>query len=368
MNLLQRFAAATMLLAATATMVSAQTVSAQNSGKNDSVDYAPGVHTVAGTLPLDTQYTLAVSAPTQLNKKGEEALPSGIRAELRINVASYPEGSTSSAALALVSVDPSALVFHALGQTLTTTVRVTASVNTAPGDYMYNIQAVGDEGMGWGNSSATLTVTVSDPVVKDTTPPDVTITSPTADQGFTFCTGGTTVPVTISAVDAQSLVTAVGFWVNVTPFSVNPVAPANTVVATGQFVAPAVGGYEIGAWATSAGGTGESPAVGVSINYAMSWLPPLSLGRTVNGALAIKFAARDCQGKFVADSSVRVEVWEGTVQRLSADYGDGSDAVRINEVDEHYIANFHPPSGNHTYTVKVFFNGFEQTSTTFTTR
>ena len=45
MRNLVRFAAATMLLASTATMASAQTVSAQNSGQNDSVDYAPRVHT-----------------------------------------------------------------------------------------------------------------------------------------------------------------------------------------------------------------------------------------------------------------------------------------------------------------------------------
>ena len=116
MKLLQRFAGATMLLALTATMASAQLVSAQNSGQNDSVDYAPRVHTVAGTLPLDSQYTLAVSAPTQLNNKGEEALPNGIPAELRVNVASYPEGSTPAAALALVSFDPPSMVFYALGE------------------------------------------------------------------------------------------------------------------------------------------------------------------------------------------------------------------------------------------------------------
>jgi hypothetical protein len=67
-----------MLLASSATMASAQMVSAQNSGNNDSVDYAPRVHTVAGTLALDAQYTLAVSAPTQLNKQGEAGLGRGV--------------------------------------------------------------------------------------------------------------------------------------------------------------------------------------------------------------------------------------------------------------------------------------------------
>ena len=363
MKTLVRFSAMIILLASSASMASAQ-----NSGQNDSVDYAPRVHTVAATLPLDTQYTLAVSAPTQLNKNGEEALQNGIRAELRVNAASYPEGSSPAEALALVSVYHNSMTFYALGETHSTTVRVAALAGTTPGDYMYTIQAVGPQGLGWGNSGHTLTVTVSEPVVLDTTPPDVTITSPTAGLGFTFCTGGTTVPVTISAVDAQSPVTAVGFTVNGASFSVNSFAPANTVAAEGQFVAPAVGAYQLRAWATSAGGTGHSPVVGISVNYAMSWLPPLSLGRTVNGAVAIKFAARDCQGKFVADSSVRVEVWEGTVQRFAAVHGDGSDAVRLQEADEHYIANFHPSSGSHIYTVKVFFNGFQQATTNFTTR
>ena len=118
-------------------------------------------------------------------------------------------------------------------------------------------------------------------------PPDVTITSPAAGLKSTFCTGGTAVPVTISAVDPQSPVTVVWFAVNGTGFTVNPFAPANTVGGEGRFVAPVVGAYEIVAWATSAGGTGESPKVGVSVNYAMSWLPRVSLGRTINGALPI---------------------------------------------------------------------------------
>ena len=71
-------------------------------------------------------------------------------------------------------------------------------------------------------------------------PPDVTITSPAAGLKSTFCTGGTAVPVTISAVDPQSPVTVVWFAVNGTGFTVNPFAPANTVGGEGQFVAPVV--------------------------------------------------------------------------------------------------------------------------------
>ena len=352
-----RFAAATLLLASSATIASAQ-----GSGKNDSVDYTPHAHAIAGILPVDQSYTLAVAAPTQLNEKGLAALENGLIATLRINVESYPEGSSEAEAAALVSLDDWSMTFYALGETHQTTVHVVASVNTTPGDYQYTIQAVGPTGLGWGIANHALNLTVSQPVVLDTTPPDVRITSPTDKQAFDFCSAGTKVPVTISAVDPESVVTAIGGTVNGTPFTVQPFTPANVVLASGEIVAPVVGVYTLGAWATSAGGTGTAPTVEISVNYKMSWLPPLSLGRTMHGAIAIKFAARDCNGAFVADTSVRVEVWEANALRFTAVYGDGSDSVRIE--NSQYITNFNPPAGNHTYTVKVFFNNYLQATTT----
>lgn len=108
--------------------------------------------------------------------------------------------------------------------------------------------------------------------------------------------------------------------------------------------------------------------VNVSVNYAMSWLPPLSLGKVISGALPIKFAARDCTGAFVADDRVSVEVSEGSVRRFVATFGEGSEAVRIDEVKGEYITNFNPASGVHNYTVKVLFGGLEQASKDFTTK
>jgi hypothetical protein len=269
-----------------------------------------------------------------------------------------------------VSLDDWSMTFYALGEKHPTTVRVVASQNTTPGDYEYNIQAVGPTGLGWGVSNHKLTVTVSQPVEKDMTPPDVNITSPVEGQAFTFCLAGTKVPVTISAVDAQSMVAAVGGWVNGKPFSVNPFNPANVVLATGEFTAAGVGAYTLGAWATSPGGTGTAPEVGVSVNYTMSWLPPFSPGRTFNGdAVAIKFAAHDCLGAFVADTTVRVEVWEASTLRFTAFYGTGVYAVRIDDDHTHYITNFHrPDKSSHTYTALVLFNGYMQASLNFTVK
>jgi hypothetical protein len=342
---------------------------AQSSNGNDSVDYAPKTQNLAGTFPFERQYTLDITSPSSLNKQGNEDIAAGITAYLRVNVVDFPDASNEAAAAALVTLDDQFMVFTALAQTHQTTVRVHAANSTIPGDYVFTIQADGPNGIGWGNASHTLTVTVSEPVLSDTTPPAVVITSPEEGQVFTFCSTGTVVPVTISANDAESLVTSVWAEANGKSFPVSFAGgPSNNVVANGNFTAMGIGSYSFQAWAQSTGGTGESVPVNVSVNYAMSWLPPLSLGKVISGALSIKFAARDCTGAFVADNRVRVEVLEGGISRFVATFGDGSDAVRIDEVQGQYITNFKPASGVHTYTVKVSFAGFEQASKDFTTK
>lgn len=63
-----------------------------------------------------------------------------------------------------------------------------------------------------------------------------------------------------------------------------------------------------------------------------------------------------------------VEVFEGNVSKLVATFGEGSDSVRIDEWQGQYVTSFTPEPGVHTYTVVVFFDGFEQASRNFTTR
>lgn len=362
MKTITRVAASLTLLVTFAAAAAAQ------SNGNDAVNYAPKTQNLAGTYPFDRSYTLDITSPSSLNDKGDKAIADGITADLRVTVDDFPAGSSDAAAAALVTLADQSLVFTALAQTRQTTVNVHVTASAVPGDYAFTIHADGPNGIGWGNAGHTLTVTVSEPVPSDTTPPTVVITSPTDGQAFTFCSNGTVVPVTISATDPESLVTSVWAKASNVPFAVSFPAASNNVVATGSFTATAIGSYPIQAWAQSAGGTGESAVVNVSVNYAMSWLPPLSLGKVISGALAIKFSARDCNGAFVADNRVSVEVWEGTVRQFVANFGDGSDAVRIDEVQGQYIANFNPPSGVHAYTVKVLFGGFEQASKNFSTK
>ena len=346
----------------------AAAAAAQSSNGNDSVDYTPKTQNLAGTFPFERQYTLDITSPSSLNKQGNKDIVAGIIANLRVNVVDFPDASNEAAAAALVTLDDQSMFFNALAQTRRTTVRVHVADSTIPGDYVFTIQADGPSGIGWGNASHTLNVTVSAPVLSDTTPPAVVITSPKDGDKFTFCSAGTVVPVTISAIDAESLVTSVSATANNVPFAVSFPGASNNVVANGNFTGLGIGSYALQAFAHSAGGDGQSEVVNVSVNYAMSWLPPLSLGKVISGALSIKFSARDCNGAFVADNRVSVEVWEGTVRQFVATFGDGSDAVRIDEVQGQYITNFKAASGAHNYTVKVLFGGFEQASKDFTTK
>jgi len=347
----------------------AAAASAQSSNGNDSVDYAPKSQKLAGTFPFDRSYTLNITSPSSLNDKGDKDIADGITANLRVIVVDFPDASNEAAAAALVTLADQFMVFSKLAETHQTTVSLHVGSSTTPGDYVFTIQTDGPNGIGWGNSGHTLTVTVSEPVSSDTTVPTVVIESPRNAQAFTFCSTGTIVPVTISATDAESLVTSVWAKASNVPFAVSFPAASNNVVATGSFTASGIGSYPLQAWGRSTGGTGESAVVNVSVNYEMSWLPPLSLGKVISGGtLPIKFTARDCNGAFVADERVSVEVFENGSSKFVANFGDGSEAVRIDEVQGQYITNFKPASGVHTYTVKVFFGGFEQASKSFTTK
>ena len=64
----------------------AAAASAQSSNGNDSVDYAPKTQNLAGTFPFDRSYTLDITSPSSLNKKGDKDIAAGITANLRVNV------------------------------------------------------------------------------------------------------------------------------------------------------------------------------------------------------------------------------------------------------------------------------------------
>ena len=184
-----------------------------------------------------------------------------------------------------------------------------------------------------------------------------------------FCTAGVAVPIEVSASDAESEVTSVAADVNGTNVPLSYTA-GNNVIATGSYTAGGIGVYTVNASATSAGGTGTASEVSFLVKYNTLWLPPLALGKTSKGGstIPIKLTARDCEGGFVHDESVKIAVYEGSVEKFVAVFGEGSDFVRIDDLDGHYITNFQTAAGQHTYTVKVYFNDVLHASLNFSVR
>jgi hypothetical protein len=335
------------------------------------VTYSPSSKTVAGTLPVTQTYTVAITSPSALNGSGLAVLSAGLVVPVTVSVTDFPDGSSAAAALALVSVSPAWVTFSTLSETHNVTVTITAAAGTPSGDYAYTIQANPVVSVpSWGNGGTTLSLELTTPVVTDTTPPNVTITSPVNAQAFAFCSAGNAIPVAIDAVDPESFVTAVNATVNGSAVALSSFTPANNVSVSGTYSATDIGSYTVSATATSAGGTSAPKTATFTVNYTLTFLPPLSLGKTAKGGstIPIKFSARDCTGAFVADERVSVKVYEGTTLVFTAVFGEGSDSVRIDPVAEQYITNFQTSAGAHTYTAKVLFNGFEQQSINFSVR
>jgi hypothetical protein len=345
--------------------IAASAAQAQNSAS-----YSPSAHSIAGTIAFTDTYALQVTSPANLNANGTTRINgAGIETEMRVTALSWPDGSSAAAAEALVSFSVPTLLFTALNQAQSVNVTFTATGSTIPGDYSYAIQAAPPGGLGWGVGNHTLNVEVSEPTAVDLTPPNVSITAPIDGTSLVFCAAGVAVPVTVTAIDAESVVTSVAADVNGSPLVLS-FAAGHNVTATGSFTASGVGVYSVNASATSAGGTGNASQVSVTVQYNTIWLPPLALGKTGKGGstVPVKVTARDCTGAFVHDESVRITVHEGAALKLDALFGESADSVRIDDIDGHYITNFQTESGPHTYTVNVYFNGLLHTSRNFSVR
>jgi hypothetical protein len=283
---------------------------------------------------------------------GQTTLSAGVTVKATVQSTSAPLGVSAAQAEALISFNPTNHEYHALSQTKDFLVKVTIGSATVPGDYSFTIQ--GDptpQPNGWGISSHTLSFTVSIPTETDTTPPTVVI----ADIGspITFCSGGTPVAFTFTASDAESVITDVSVKVNGSPVPATISGlGTNNVSGSGSYTAAGIGLYTLMVSATSDGGSGDATEE-FRVKYNVSWLPPISLGKTAKGGstVPVKFTVRDCNNAFVHDESIQVNVWEvtstGNVTKLSGVFGDGADAVRIDDISAQYIINFQTEPGIH---------------------
>ena len=335
----------------------------------------PADKTIAGVKPFTDSYTVTITSPDCLNSTGLDAL-AGTGIDLTVGLVgtpTFPAGSSEAEALGLLSFVPTSLHFTALSQDQMFDVNVAATAATTPGDYTYLIGGTGGvSGYGWGVNAGMLTVSVSEPSVTDTTPPVLTIASPsTCPATYTF---GASVPIEVNAVDAESVITAMSATINGDAFGTTSGLGTNSASVTGTLTPSTIGTYPLAASATSAGGTGTAGPCDIVVNYNFNWLPPISLGKISKGGstMPIKFTISDADGNFVTDTSVEVVVKEGATTRMAAFYGTGASNVRISETDMQYIVNFQTASGVHTYDVFVYFAGVGgqvlQGSISFTTR
>ena len=306
-------------------------------------------------------YTLAMISPSMLNSNGQTALVGGgIFANAKVTSTSRPDGVNPADALALVGVTPVGALYTAVSQSKDFSVPVTIGAATTTGDYSYLIQADPTiNGTGWGLGGATLSFSVVEPSVTDTTTPTIVLS---VASPVTFCLDGTSITFSYTASDADSPIGSVVARVNGEPVALTTSGlGTNAVYGEGAFTAATIGGYTLTVEATSDGGTG-SDTQEVKVKYQLTWLPPLSLGKTAKGGstVPIKFTVRDCNSAFVYDDSVRVAVYEmtsgGDVEALSGVYGSGASSVRIDPTAEQYIINLHTEPGLHNYAADVWFD------------
>jgi hypothetical protein len=338
---------------------------------------APADQTISGTKPYTDSYTVTVTSPSMLNNAGDTQLANGgINLTVSATPLTWPSGSSSTQAAGLLSgpgVPPALAVlnFTAVSQDRSFLLTVTTTAGTIPGDYTYDIGGASPGGYGWGVTTAMLTVQVAEPTVSDTTPPAVTFASPaTCPATYTF---GQSVSININAVEDMSPITAFTATINGDAFGSATGIGTQSANINGTFTPSMIGTYTVAASATSVGGTGNA-SCDLNVNYDLTWLPPISLGKTSKGGstMPIKFAIRDASGEFVTDDSVHVIVKEGATEVFSAFFGEGASNVRISETDEQYIVNFQTASGVHNYDVLAYFDGVGgevlQGTKTFSTR
>jgi hypothetical protein len=305
------------------------------------------------TTDAPASYDLDITSPSGVNASGAITLAAGVTVTVLAT-------STDSEAPAVTAL-PQTLNYNTLSQTKTTTLSVDPA-GVAPGTYTYTVGgSPSPKPGGWGLGGASLTVVISSPSVTavDETEPEVTISKPVENAIYVL---GEEVTIEFEATEDVSPITAVSAVVENDPVALTLTNPNTLVVGAAGSVTPAlIGVYTLHAEATSAGGTGAANRDFI-VNYDMSnaWLPPLSLGKVAKGGstIPIKFTVKDYDGTFVIDDSVKVVVYEilnGDQFQWQALFGDGSSAVRIDEVSEQYIANFQTSPGSHSYRVDVLF-------------
>lgn len=332
--------------------------------------YSPENKIISGEIPFTESYAVTFTSPSNLNRAGDEALITGTGICLNVNVSVQDNDGTSNEYVLSLLADDLSLVelcFTALSQQKTFTVNINVPGDAAPGDYVIKFDTGTMLEFAWGaGGGSILTLSIAAPTTEpDTTAPIVAINEPVTDAAITYCSNSTPINIAFEAFDAESDITDAFAEVSGDPVTDLTVDGLGTgeVSAIGTYNAEDIGIYILNAHATSSGGTGDASS-SFSLNYNVSWLPPLSLGKTRKGGstIPIKFTVRDCNGNFVYDERIGVAVIEitetGEFTKLNGVFGEGASGIRIDDMAGQYILDFQTDPGVHNYRAEVYFMDF----------
>lgn len=342
-----------------------------------------------------------MTSPTCLNSYSTFPGTLSVYGDITLDASTCPDGTSGTTATCtlvppVAAITNNPLAYTAFGQTQTYNVSFDATSATR-GYYTFHVHANASDpnqqglnqslsGYGWGyGGGAEVTVIVTEPQATCLTSDALNVSFSQPDAGnVTFCSGGTSIPIDISAADTSNLITSLAASVNSTDISSSLTITGlntTTVTGTGSYTAGAVGAYKFNATAHTACTTGSAD-VTVDLVYAISdLLPPLGNGAKpkAGNAAPIKFIPTDCSGAAVPyDSSVHIKVYQGTSLLQDATPGGctggscgtgGSSNVQYDSTTGQYSTVFQ--TGNTagiTYTVQVWFGGVMNFQTTFMTK
>lgn len=309
-----------------------------------------------------------------------------------------PDGSSGSGAtcnleapVATITNNPQQYIDFGQPQTYQANFDAT---NATAGTYTFHIHANASDpdqthqngnnldGYGWGyGGGVELTVTVTNPQSTCDPNDQLNVSFPTPHSGnVNFCSGGTNIPISISASDTSNLITSLTASVNAGDVTGSlAILGLNTVsaAATGSYNASSVGAYVFNAVAKTACTQGEAN-VTVDVVYVISGLDGnLGSGQKPKHGhtVPIQFTPKDCSGNLVPyDSTVEVKVYDSSNTLVEdstpaactgSACGTGTSS-HVTFTAGQYQANSVPPAVD-TYTVKIYFGGVLNFSTTFTT-
>lgn len=238
------------------------------------VYYTPLLKIMQGNQPLNSTYSLTVTAPYNLTTPATVTLVPTVLAA--------PAGVSNALALSFLTISPATLTFTGSSQMLSYTLTLAVPSGNYAGTYGYQLVATSSD-PGWvaygpNNPGATINATVNPTSTVDLSPPSVVINSPADGVTYTYnpVSGGPlSVPVSLTAGvgTGGSPITALTATVNGTPITgliVSGLSSLNAT-ATATLQLSASGTYTLAATANNANGHSNASA---TFNVIVSAPPP----------------------------------------------------------------------------------------------